>query len=442
MNKMITFMAILGAVLILGSTAAPGADLITLDSAIQTAYENSPQLKSMAARERGAAARMDEARSGYRPRFSLSETMTRTDNPVYAFMSALNQRSFTPAMMNTINDPGAATNYNSKFAMQQAIYTGGKVSNALAAARRGRDAATLQASRARQQVRFQVISAYYGIILAKKRIDVTTLALETARAHAKVTADMFASGMIVESDKLSAQVRVSEIEEMKLTAETDLALARSALLMAMGVDQNRDFAVDPDAFEQKAYAIDLPSHVAKALANRPDFMAVADAIAAREHMVAVERADRKPMVFAQGSMDWDGGDAFGNEGDSYFLAVGVKWDIYNGGQTRAREDAARASVEELRWQREHMKQGIELEVRQAFYEVETAAAKLDVARQAVEQSEESYRIVNNRYNNGLAINVQVLAAEAARTEAQMRYLYALYQYSVGIEKLHLATGTN
>lgn len=440
MNRLLTWTLVLLTALAAG-TGARAAELLTLEQAIQSAYANSPQLKSMAARERGAAAQVDEARSGFRPQFSLSETMTRTDNPVYAFMTSLNQRSFTPAMMATINDPGSATNYNSRFTMQQAVYTGGKVRAALDAARRGRDAAGLQTARARQQVRFQVISSYYGIILAQKRIEVTSKALETAREHVRVTEDMFKTGMVVESDKLSAQVRLAEIEEMQLSAVNDLALARSALLMAMGADQNRDFSVDPDAFDGKTYEINLEQQIAAALENRPDLKAVSEGIAAREKMVAVERADRRPMAFVQGSLDWDGEDIFGSDGDSYFVAVGVKWDVYNGGRTRAREAAARSAAEELRWQREHMKQGIELEVRQAFFELETAARKLEVAAQAVEHAEESFRIVNNRYNNGLAINVQVLASEAARTQAHMRHLHALYEYSVGLEKLRLAAGS-
>ena len=61
-------------------------------------------------------------------------------------------------------------------------------------------------------------------------------------------------------------------------------------------------------------------------------------------------------------------------------------------------------------------------------------------RAAVAQAEESYRIINNRYKSGLAINVQVLAAETALTESRLKHLAALFEYSTSIEQLALAVG--
>ena len=287
-----------------------------------------------------------------------------------------------------------------------------------------------------------MISAYYGITLARKRIAVADKALDAARAHADITESMFRNGMVVESDKLSADVRMAEIREMKFSAENDLALAQSALLMIMGVGQNREFEVDPDALGVADFNEDLPVSIEAAFKNRPDFEAAGMAVSAKEHMVSVTRADARPQAFVMGSYDLDNEDIIDTNGESWFLGVGVQWNGYDGGQTRGRVGQARAGAQDMQWQREQMRQGIELEVRQAFYNVETAKKKLDVMQQAVDQAEESFRIVNNRYNNGLAISVQVLAAEAARTEARMKFLAALYDYATGLEKLRFATGTN
>jgi len=56
-----------------------------------------------------------------------------------------------------------------------------------------------------------------------------------------------------------------------------------------------------------------------------------------------------------------------------------------------------------------------LEVRQAWYSLQESRARIDVARDAVEQSEESLRIATQQYGVGLVNSTRVLEAEASRT---------------------------
>lgn len=423
-------------------TYAETVETLTLEQAIAEAYASNPMLKSAGEAAAGAAARVEEAKSGLGPRFTLSETMTSTNSPVWSFMSELNQQGFAPAMMNNINDPETTTNFNTRLGIVQPIYTGGMVSAGIRAARHGSEAAVLGVERTRQMVRFNTKTSYLQIIIAQKQLGVADKALETANAHAKITKDMLDNGMIVESDHLSAMVRVAEIEEMRLVAENNLQLAKAGLLMAMGAGQDRDFEVEPSALEQVEFDGDFEQYLEDALTNRQDLKALGEAVGARENSATVAKAERRPGVFLMGNTDLDNSSFIDNDGESWFVGLSVNYNLFDSGQARGRVRRAVAKVNETKWQREQMRQGIELEVRQAFLSVQTAEKQIEVMQKAVEHAHESYKIVNNRYNNGLAINVEVLAAEAARTEAETRYLFALFQYVIGVERLKLATGIN
>lgn len=416
------------------------AETLSMERCMEMAYANSPLLRSADERMAGAAARRVEARSGKLPRLTLSETVTRTDNPVYGFMTALNQRLFTPSMMANINDPGTATNYNTRIGLELALYTGGMVESGILAAINGRYAAWFELERTRHQIRFNVKTAYMRVILARSRISVVEKALDTVTEHARIAGDLFDVGMIVESDVLSAKVRVAEIEEMRLSAENDVKLARAALLMAMGVPQNKEFEVDDMELGQGAFVDDLDAYIQAALENRPDLLALTQAIEARTQGVNMAEAGRLPQLYLMGNYDLDNSSFVNNDGQSWFVGLSMKYNVSDGGGTRGRVGQARASLDDLKWQRELMRQGIELEVRQAFYNTQSAQKKIEVMQSAVAQAVESYRIVNNRYKSGLAINVQVLAAETALTEARLKYLSALFDYSVSLEQLALAVG--
>lgn len=63
-----------------------------------------------------------------------------------------------------------------------------------------------------------------------------------------------------------------------------------------------------------------------------------------------------------------------------------------------------------------------------------------IARDAVSQAKESLRILQNRYQAGLATMTSVLQAETARTQVEKKYLNAVYDYRLSDAALELATG--
>ena len=422
------------------ATANAVAEVLTIDNCMKEAYANSPALKIAGSKKAGSYADLMTAKTGLLPRFTLSETVSSTNNPTYSFMSVLNQEAFSPAMMLNINDPSITTNYNTRLGFAYALSTGGYAQAGIRAARKADEAVNYETVRAGQLIQFNVKTSYLRVIIAGKKIEVANKALETAKAHEKIAQDMHKNGLIVESDKLSAGVRVAEIEQMKLQAENDLNLAKAALLMTMGADQGRTFDIDPSILEKIDFKGDLDFYIKTALGNRPELKALDSAFSAKSSAVAMAASARRPHVYLMGNYDMDNSTLINSDGNSWFMGVSVNMNIGDGGEAKYRSRKESAGVDEIKWQREQAKQGMELEVRQAFMNVQTAVKGMDVMSRAVEQADASLKIVENRYSNGLSTNVEVLAAEAARTQAQTGYLGALYQYLVGIETLKLASG--
>jgi outer membrane protein TolC len=87
-----------------------------------------------------------------------------------------------------------------------------------------------------------------------------------------------------------------------------------------------------------------------------------------------------------------------------------------------------------------MASGVRLQVREAFLNLTTARDRVDVSRSAVSQAEESLRIIQNRYEAGLATITDLLRAETSRTVAQKNALNAVFDYRLSFAALELATG--
>ncbi len=77
-----------------------------------------------------------------------------------------------------------------------------------------------------------------------------------------------------------------------------------------------------------------------------------------------------------------------------------------------------------------MEQRVLEEVHKSWLCLETKKQQIEVARKAVDQAEESLRIVENRYKTGLTIITELLDIETAVKQAQLELVQSLYDYQL------------
>lgn len=85
--------------LLMGTLGTPGSAQVasgpsselSLGDAVKLALEKQPVLRAANSQAAAAAAGVDQALAGFLPRVDFSEGFTRSDNPVYAFGTLLNQ---------------------------------------------------------------------------------------------------------------------------------------------------------------------------------------------------------------------------------------------------------------------------------------------------------------------------------------------------------------
>jgi len=101
---------------------------LSLDQAIETALKNHPNLKAADSQVDAAQANILKSNSGFLPKVTLSETWSRTDNPLMVLGTKLNQEMVTPSDFDpaVMNDPDTMSNYNTRISVMQPLFNGGK----------------------------------------------------------------------------------------------------------------------------------------------------------------------------------------------------------------------------------------------------------------------------------------------------------------------------
>ena len=344
--------------------------------------------------------------------------------------------------LNQLNTPLPFGNFSTRFAGSWNLFDSFASWHGVNRARQMNEAAAHQLERADQEIVFRVVDSYYGLLLAGKQLEVAEQAAKTAQSIMDRSQVRFDSGLVVESDLLTAKVRMASRQQELIRARNNLDLARAQLSTAMGVPMDSLFQ-PAEALAERALPVPVLQEIEKqALANRPDLKRIQSQEAAQQQSVAMAKSSFGPRVNAFAGWEMDNPTfVAGGGGNNWLGGVEVQFDIFEGGAKRAELSRQRALADRVGAMKQAATDAVRLEVRRAYYDVDASRQQLEVARAAIAQAQESLRINQDRYDGGLTTITDLLGAEEAARRSQTDYWEAVYRFHTSYANLELASGT-
>ena len=424
-------------------TTAQTATPLTLPEAVSMALEKNPVHKAALAETRIGAAAIREARAPLLPKITFSESALRGNDPVFVFGSRLRQQNFTAAdfALNRLNTPTPISNFSSRFSGQWSLFDGLESWYGVTQARYKRQAAEQQLDRADQELVYQAVQAYYGTLLAQRQLQVTEAGLETAQAIEASSRARVESGMVVESDLLSAQVATASRKQELIAAQNALSLARTQLALAVGVSSSTSFEPQEGLTEHSFSPPAVAELEELAIEKRPDLNHIESELRAQDKNISAAKGAFAPRLNVFGSWETDSPTPGWNGGNNWVAGGELQFDLFDGDSKRANLAMQKAIQEKASAMRDSYRDQIRLQVRKAYYEYDAAQQQVSVARGAVAQAEESLRINQNRYDGGLTTISDLLRVQEAAQRAKSDYWQAVYRAQTSYAGVELAAGT-
>jgi len=418
------------------------AEPLTLEQAVDKALANNLELKAADSQIEVADAGVLRSASGFLPKVTLSETWSRTDNPLMVLGTKLNQEIITPADFNpdVINSPAATSNYDTRFSVMQPVFNGGKEYIGRDQARLAKDASIENHERTRQETVFNVVKAYYGLLLAREYHKVALKSLETSEANVRLADARFKAGAVLQSDLLGAKVQLAEVKEMLTRSENGMKLAAAGLNFAMGVPLGTEYEV-VGALSAQEQSVEVNVLINEATQKRPDLLSKGLNRRNAEKSVTMARADYLPSLNVMGQMDWNSDKAAGDDAKSWAVMAVLQWNLFDGLVTESKVKEALATSRRMQLLEEQTKSAVQLQVRQAYYNLTASTDRIAAMASSVQEAEEGLRIVQKRYETGMTTFVDVLGAESALIRSRTNALQALYDNNIAQAELKLAIGT-
>lgn len=414
---------------------------LSLKEAVDVALTSNPVIEAAAAGEHQAEAGIRIARAGRLPSVTVAESFTRSNNPVFAFGSLLNQRRFGPSNfeIDQLNNPDALNLFQSVVRVEQVLFDANRAKHAIQSARLRRELSAEQRRADEASAILAVVRTYFGVALADESLRVAEQTKKTIEADLARAQALLDAGMTTRSDVLSVKVHLAAVEEERIRATSQAEITRAALNDALGLELDLAHSL-VTALEPMALDSDELEEFVNAAAGHPGVRSAAleTEVAAAETRVA--KTSLWPTVTGQAMIEADRGRFASQAGGNWLAGVSLEWQVWKGSENRARVAAARYAADRTEALRRRVESAVQLRVRQAYSEWNAARARVGVAEAAVSEAEESHRIIQNRYDNGLADVTELIRGETASMATSFRRLAALYDLRVARAGLDEAAG--
>jgi outer membrane protein TolC len=415
---------------------------LTLQQVVVLSLDKNPDRRIAASDVAAAQVSSRSARAALLPSLAFSQGATLGDDPVYAFSTKLRQQRFGQSdfALNNLNHPSTISNFTTRFSGNWTAFDSWRTEFQIRRFDLMLKSTQTATTRSDQEIVHRVVAGYEGVLFAARQIEVARHQVETANALLDASKSRVTAGTSVDSDQLSAAANLAERQQELIAAEGNLAIAWAELERAVGEpiteDERNLRTLSPKTFELPP----LTYAVAEALRKRPDRESFQKQLEAERIGTKAARAAFGPTVSTFGSWETDRASFAGSGGSGWLAGAELRIDLLPAAR-RQELAAAKIAQERARAVAASADDQIRLEVTRAWYSEQSAGKMLEVAQASVAQSEESLRILRDRYDAGLATVSDLLRAEDAQRQSATNYWQAVFRNTLAWADLKFATGT-
>jgi outer membrane protein len=429
-------------VLIMAAGICLGQERLTLDQSIQIALEKSPVMLKARAEIIAAEGMAGQATAGFLPQLSLNASLGKYYSEPQTMQVDMTGTGSPSAVSFGVDEEADTTSYSAS--LTQALFTGGKLQSSLAMANKGLEIAKEELRKISEEVKFNVINAYYGVSRAQKFVELSEQSVKMAKTHLDRVNALLKVGMSTKADLLRVEVQVAQAEMGLTKAKQGLEIARNNFNNTLGRDLDARVELAEVKYESAEITIyDYKELLKIAYEDRPDWKQYVLAKKVSEDEIGLACSGLWPMLSLVGSYDIGSTKypSYQSDTKTWTAMLSGSWNIFDGTATWNKIKEAKAKVDAQRANETSVKRAVALEVKDANFAVQSAKDNLAAARKARELAEENLEIAELRYDSGVGTNLEVIDAQLALTQSRTDYLQAQHDLQIAQARINKVVGS-
>lgn len=433
----------------------------TLRQAIETAFQRNPDILRARQEIRRTKGIEIQVLSQAVPQLTADAVFTRTDSELTNNGRSGGGSAPTPTIAPSptpAGTPGSSgsgsvvlsdNSYNLRFTASQLLYNG-TVIPAIRGAGAARDASFFALRDTIDRVVATVRQQFYLVILNKALIGVQEESVQLLESQLKDQENRFEAGTVPRFNVLQADVALANQQPALITARNNLRIAQIQLTRTIGLDFDPRRGDKPPlecigelSFQERA--IPLTAAIELGKERRPLLKQQRSNILNQVQQVGVAFGGFQPSVSLNGGYEYRSNpfsDRLRDVAEGYFIGVTGSWAIFDGFLTAGRVKEARATLSQAKISYDDAVRQVELEIQQAYSNLQQDRELYFSQSKNVDQAREALRLASARLGVGAGVQLDVLNAQLALTQAQSTRLSALSAYNTDLAEFDRATATD
>lgn len=406
--------------------AAQEGQTLSLEQAIQIAFEHNPGLVAVQEDAAVAEAQVTQTASAYWPQLSAQGGYQRLwyENPRLALSQA--------------NTQGQYNNFSSGLTVSQYLYDFGQTAGKVEKSRQNLAASRQGVTQGRNDLVRSVKNAYYEVIKQADLVGVYESALKVQEEHLTQAQAFRQVGVKAKLDVTNSEVAVANTQLQLIQTRFALDTARLNLETVLGgppAEGPYQLAKVPESVETLAPQAEL---IQEALRQRPEVASLQAQLLGAQAQLQSAQGGYWPSLNANANWGYESSDFPLEEG--WLAGASLNWPLFNGMRTQGAVSEAKAGLRKVQAQMRTIELSVRQEVVNAWLRVKQADEATRTARVALRQARENLELADKRWRVGAGSQVEYSDAQNLHTQAQGNLVQAIYLKLQALADLERALG--
>lgn len=416
---------------------------LNLKEAVALAVDKNSQVRAAGFRADAARQGVAIATARYYPAIVFNESFTASNSPTQTFMMKLDEGRFSQSdfQISNLNNPGTEHDFKTAVTARQTLFDPSLAPGRELAVQESKLIDTrLEGSK--EETAFRVFKTYLDVQKAQARISAAEQAVSAARENIRLAEVRKQAGVGLRSDELRARTNLSANEQQLISARNDLTIAKMQLAGLIGLNETDTVDISEAAIiavpllqsSEELVTTALEQRTAVKLSQAENNMADA--------AVRLANSSYLPVIGAYASYQLNSNDTpFTADNESWSAGVGLTWELFDGFRRSSKKNKAVAELAAAVALREQAKRDASLRVRESYLRSAEMGKRFEVAKNALQDAEETVRLLSKRFENSLAIMIELLDAQTVLNQTRNELVESEANYSLAKGYVYFSAGT-
>lgn len=298
------------------------------------------------------------------------------------------------------------------------VFSGFKIRNSITVYENLYQAEMATASQTKEEIALRVIDYYASLYKAQKTIELLKENQKSAQQRVKDFIELEKNGIIPRNDLLKSKLQTSKIQLSLDETNNNLKIINFYLVTLLKLNPNTKLEIREEDFADFQMT-NVPTNDLPALENRKDLEAIRFQGKASEANIKIAKGSYYPAIALVGgytALDLSNVITVQN---AMNIGVGISYDLSAILKNGTLVKLAESKYLEVQNSESILTDYIKIQVKKAIEDYDLALKQSVVYVEAEEQSTENYRIVKDKYDNGLSDTNDLLEADVEQLSSKI-----------------------